>query len=504
MILHVAVLSILAVALFCLFVAAMQKRSIYSSVFFPFVFLSMLIAVLGYLFEVFTTNLNSGYACVILKYFGTPYIAPSALLTLMDYYKRRPKLPVVILIYLPAVVMTFLVATWPLNGIYYSGISLYTGGYFTQIQIKPTTIYYVMLLYIYFILIFTFAFSFYHVYKNKSKRKKTLIILLGMMFPFLHNAFYVLGFTPDNLDIAPYFYFGTVLVLGYSMFRLDAIDILPQARELFLENMDDALVVINNMQQYIYANNVAKNLYPVLQHAAGDEPLNSLLPELNSLVNNEADHELEFNVPDGAILYYRLTQKLISHRNKTVGYCLMLHNITNDKNRIQQLKKQAEYDGLTQVYNHVTFSELAKESMVLADTEQHNCCFFMIDIDFFKKINDTYGHPFGDLILQNTVSSIKKVLRRNDLMGRLGGEEFGIFMTNIAEPVAFTLAEKIRVAVRDSGVANNGEIIHVTISIGLALFNPSQPFDTLMERADTALYQAKSNGRNRVEVWKEA
>ena len=139
MILHVGILSVLAIALFCLFVAALQNRSIYSSIFFPFVFLSMMIAVLGYLFEVFVTNIHSGYACVILKYFGTPYIAPSALLTLMDYNKRKPKLPITVLIFLPAVLMTFFVATWPLNGIYYDGISLFTDGFLTQVKIEPTS-----------------------------------------------------------------------------------------------------------------------------------------------------------------------------------------------------------------------------------------------------------------------------------------------------------------------------------------------------------------------------
>ena len=503
MIFHVTVLGILAVLLFCLFVAALQNRSIYSSVFFSFVFLSMMIAVFGYIFEVFVTNINSGYACVIVKYFGSPYIAPSALLTLMDYHKRRPRLPVVVLILLPAVAMTFLVATWPLNGIYYDSISLFTGGFFTQIRIKPAPVYYVMISYTYLVVVLMCIFGIYHGYKNKSKRKKTVIILLGMLFPFLYNAFYVLGLTPDRLDIAPYFYFGTVLVLGYSILRLDAIDILPQAKEIFLDDMDDALIVVNNRQQYIYANIVAKKIYPVLLQAGGDEPLETLLPMLDINVKNETDLEMEFNVPGEAVLCYRMTKKLISHKARTVGHCIMLHDITNDKNRMQQLKEQAEYDGLTQVYNHVTFYELAKETMTLAAAEQQNCCFFMIDIDFFKSINDTYGHHFGDLILKNTIAAIKKVLRGSDLLGRLGGEEFGVLTIHMTESAAFTLAEKIRVAVSDSGVANNDETVFVTVSIGVALFDSSQPFDTLMEHADMALYQAKNNGRNRVEIWKQ-
>ena len=502
MVFHVTVLCTLAVSLFCLFAAALQNRSIYSSVFFSFVFLSMMIAVFGYLFEVFVTDISSGYACVIVKYFGTPYIAPSALLTLMDYHKRRPRLPVVILIFLPAVTMTFLVATWPLNGIYYNSVSLFTSGFFTQIRVVPKPTYYVMISYIYSVIIFACIFGIYHGYKNKSKRKKTIIILLGMLFPFLYNAFYVLGFTPDRLDIAPYFYFGTVLVLGYSIFRLDAIDILPQAKELFLKNMDDALIVINSKQQYIYANNIAKNLYPVLLHACEDVPINTLLPVLDTSLKNKTDREIEFNTPNGAVLYYRLTQKHISRKDKTVGYCIMLHDITNDKNRMRQLKKQAEYDGLTQIYNHVTFYELAKESMFLAAGEQQHCCLYMLDIDFFKKINDTYGHPFGDLILKNTVATIKNVLRSSDMLGRLGGEEFGIFTTHMTELSALALAEKIRTAISDSGVAYKDETVHVTASIGMVLFDSSQQFDTLIEHADMALYQAKSKGRNRVEIWK--
>jgi len=480
-----------------------RKKSVYSSIFFPIVFLAIAIYVLGFVFEAFAYNIAQGYASMIVKYCGLPYLPPLVLLTMLDYYRHRPKLPVVALLFLPPAVNTILVASWHINSIYFETVNLVSTVYFTQLIVQPAPIHYVFLVYDYILYTLILLYAIRYGLPSPVKRHNTIVLIFSMALPVLFYITYMLELTPSQLDFTPYSMILTLSVLAYAIFRLDTIDILPQAKEIFLDNMDDALVVINRKRRLIYANNSAKELFPILQGADDEELLSDLLPGLHESMKLDDDFELELPGESGKDSYYNFSQKHISHNTKTVGYCLILRDVTEDRNKMKKLQAEAEYDGLTEIYNHSTFNDLARKSMIIAEAEQTNSCMFYIDLDHFKKINDTYGHMCGDLVLQNVVEAIKEKLRRSDLFGRLGGEEFGVFFTNIPLESAWILAEKIRQSVGESAITYQGKKVSVTISIGIAISEPDQDltYVALREQADSALYIAKNNGRNRVEIF---
>ena len=124
----------------------------------------------------------------------------------------------------------------------------------------------------------------------------------------------------------------------------------------------------------------------------------------------------------------------------------------------------------------------------------------MLDIDHFKKVNDTRGHACGDAALHGLASTLEHNLRRHDLIGRLGGEEFAVFLPDTALGQAMQLAERLRMQVAITAMAAPGEPepIRITISIGLAMLSGQESLESLLARADDALYQAKREGRNRV------
>nr|WP_253692776.1 MULTISPECIES: diguanylate cyclase DgcA [unclassified Treponema] len=123
----------------------------------------------------------------------------------------------------------------------------------------------------------------------------------------------------------------------------------------------------------------------------------------------------------------------------------------------------------------------------------------MIDIDFFKKINDTYGHAAGDSVLEETARIIKSCTRCADTAARYGGEEFVVMLNNTPANDALTIAERIRKSVEDKVVLYDGKQVKVTISIGVSSYNfDLEPAKSLVDRADKALYESKQNGRNRV------
>jgi diguanylate cyclase (GGDEF) domain len=134
------------------------------------------------------------------------------------------------------------------------------------------------------------------------------------------------------------------------------------------------------------------------------------------------------------------------------------------------------------------------------------CCGLMVDIDHFKNVNDTFGHPVGDRVLIHVSGIIAASIRESDMLARFGGEEFVVLAPNAGLNEAIILAERIRTAIANSSIAVGQEHIIVTVSIGVAAYDMepeygSNVLEDMIEKADKALYRAKQNGRNRVETW---
>lgn len=156
-------------------------------------------------------------------------------------------------------------------------------------------------------------------------------------------------------------------------------------------------------------------------------------------------------------------------------------------------------DELTRVRNRRSMLRRLDEECERSDRLGAPLSILLIDIDHFKKINDTFGHPFGDLVLRRVASQMKAGLRGYDILGRIGGEEFMIISPGVPLEDAVLLAERIRAQVEEMKVVDGNRECPVTISIGLATFSRGVTTpDLLMRRADEALYRAKGEGRNRV------
>jgi two-component system cell cycle response regulator len=164
-------------------------------------------------------------------------------------------------------------------------------------------------------------------------------------------------------------------------------------------------------------------------------------------------------------------------------------------------------DSLTGVYNRRYMATHLPSVMKQAADAAKPLALFMIDIDHFKRVNDTYGHPAGDEVLRAVARRIADTVRQIDTVARMGGEEFVAVMPDARADIAVRIAERLRQAVAEDAVADArapGGRIAVTISIGVALAHPGDTADTLIQRADAALYRAKQSGRNRVETEEEA
>ena len=166
----------------------------------------------------------------------------------------------------------------------------------------------------------------------------------------------------------------------------------------------------------------------------------------------------------------------------------------------QELERLTRVDGLTGVLNRNTFVELTQRELARARRQGTATTLLLLDLDHFKRVNDSWGHPCGDAVLRHMASLCSSSLRSTDLVGRLGGEEFIILLPGTSIEAGRRIAEKLRQQIQNTPVDFQGIQVQVTVSIGLAGNTPQQKqdFEILYSEADKALYLAKEWGRNRV------
>jgi len=169
-----------------------------------------------------------------------------------------------------------------------------------------------------------------------------------------------------------------------------------------------------------------------------------------------------------------------------------------------ELRQQAIHDPLTGLYNRRYLKDALKRDIARAEREQQMVSIIIMDIDFFKSINDSYGHAAGDLLLQRFAELIKSLCRDADFVCRYGGEEFIVIMPGASLAISQGRAELIRTKFEALHVPYENHLLHATVSLGIATYpQHSLHSDDLLILADRALYHAKEEGRNRAVAYQD-
>ena len=165
----------------------------------------------------------------------------------------------------------------------------------------------------------------------------------------------------------------------------------------------------------------------------------------------------------------------------------------------KELRSHAEQDSLTNLFNRRFFLKLLHKSKSLAARTHKPLSLLVLDIDHFKSINDKFGHLAGDEVLIHFAKSVQKILRAEDVMGRIGGEEFAIFLPNTDGNSAVLFAERLRKTLENEAARTSKGNIQYTVSIGVKLVSNETAIEQALDEADLVMYEAKKKGRNRVE-----
>lgn len=162
-----------------------------------------------------------------------------------------------------------------------------------------------------------------------------------------------------------------------------------------------------------------------------------------------------------------------------------------------QALRSSYTDPLTGALNRSTLDSVFQKEVSLSKRHHSNLSLFILDVDFFKVINDTYGHAAGDMALKSITHCIHETVRESDHVFRMGGEEFAVLLNSTDSVGAEILAERLRKAAQALPIKHAGHEFNLTVSIGIAQYSEGDTLDNLMEEADKALYQAKNTGRNK-------
>ncbi len=191
---------------------------------------------------------------------------------------------------------------------------------------------------------------------------------------------------------------------------------------------------------------------------------------------------------------------ITSYNTNGFHYVLTFTDITDLHKQADILKYQAYHDSLTKLYNRQKFNEILTFELNRSIRYGHSFTLAMFDIDFFKNINDTYGHDIGDEVLINLSNTVKHMLRETDVIARWGGEEFMILFPETLLEDGKRIIEKVRETVAQQQLSSSISD-KITCSFGVTQYKEKDTFNTLLKRVDIALYQAKNDGRNKVVVY---
>ncbi|MFT5875234.1 MAG: diguanylate cyclase (GGDEF)-like protein [Clostridium sp.] len=332
-----------------------------------------------------------------------------------------------------------------------------------------------------------------------------------------------------------------IILIGVATLKLDMFNIVPIALQTVVDHISDGFIVINENREIIDFNKAAQLCFGGERGIRRSQDFKKFMDslEIENLDTNKLLDYIQMSLKKkdsisfdtfmnfesriqyfiievtpmfnknkyiGTIVLYRNTTNYIENLQMIKEYQLLLENnlkkVTNDKQELLIksviMEKMSKTDALTDMYNHITFQEYFDTLIRQVSISDNSLQLAIFDIDDFKKINDTFGHSVGDIILKRISSKIKTMVTIDDISARYGGEEFAVILTNKTMDQSLILLESIRKAIQNEiHIELNS---NVTVSVGVHEYYKGEPKEEVFNKADEALYEAKNNGKNTIVV----
>ncbi|MFT5236346.1 MAG: diguanylate cyclase (GGDEF)-like protein/PAS domain S-box-containing protein, partial [Shewanella sp.] len=293
--------------------------------------------------------------------------------------------------------------------------------------------------------------------------------------------------------------------------RLDQIKRTQKQLQGLINAAPTGILITDESKKLVMVNEyICQKFSLSSEELLGQDPLSFIAKEYRLKYLSEIQKHINY---DDTILDSRLDLTMLLPCNETMEVemafstlqfedkKLVITAITDisERKRLEaQLRILASTDPLTGAYNRRSFNEESHRAMSSCSRQQKIFSILLLDLDLFKRINDNYGHTAGDKVLIATVKAINACIREADILGRYGGEEFVIALPDADKHKAKEVANRIRLYIENMEINTEGHSIKITASIGIVTGNDSSNLEKLINQADSYLYYAKDNGRNKV------
>lgn len=468
------------------------------------------IAVCFYMFG-YTIELNSSSIPQIMfwntvEYVGIPFVSAlwlSVVLMYTGHFYRYKKL-LFALIYVVPFISMILRFTNEYHYLYFASVSFISeyGKVLLVKKIGPWM--YVQLVHSMFMIFVTLGLLIHDFIKNKEKRIGKISLMVAASFFAVAGLILLIikpfGFIIDYMALClP----AACLMVIVTIIRYDFLATKSMARNKAFEASRDAILLINRQNKIIDYNKSAKQLFGKININISDGYIDALFKRAPDLIKNLYDIKttvIKLNINEKE-RYYEISTKSIDNSNASHGWIKTIRDITETYDLNESLKRQAMIDELSGLSNRRAFMQNGKKLLEEADKNGISVYLLMMDLDYFKRVNDQYGHLVGDQVIQNFANILKESFDSKSLIARLGGEEFGVLLTGGGD---MEIKQKVDLVLRNVEQYQHiylNKKFHVTVSIGVVKKSYStQTLDSLMRLADKALYKSKDNGRNRATV----
>lgn len=478
---------------------AIAKRRAANSPYFAFLALCNALFTVGYLFEVTAPDFGAALVACRVQYLGLPFLGVLFYLFTRDYRGRPLRIwwrGAALLVF--PVVALILAAAWPKATLYYQSLSFSDIG-IPHLVVVPGVFYYLQIAYTaFFALLGLFGVVRHLTSQDTAGRRKAAALLALLLLPVVAETMYMFHIT--SFDYTSSALTVSVTVLGVYLAWFQLIEAAPAARERVLENIGDGYVFLDTAGRYLDSNAAARSYYPTLSDAKPGTPIAQIQDFPLEMLSGE-DTTAEYTVGTGSeATYIRASRTAVQADGKVLGTSILLYDVTETHRLLAELNEMATQDALTGLLNRGTFFKYATRDFELAMRNHQNAAVLMMDIDFFKQVNDQYGHLVGDQVLISIADILRGRLRRTDIIGRYGGEEICVWLPGASLEGAQIIAEVIRRTIEQKTFQTKKTPFQITISIGVAplAHDRHECVEDMIQDADTALYQAKATGRNKV------
>lgn len=464
--------------------------------------LASAIYVFGYSFELRAQTLEQIEFFLKLEYFGLSFVPYFwFILAYRFHFNKYPSFKVSIVAFIIPFITLFLTATNEYHNLYYATITTvkHDGQILADLTRGPW--YYIFVIYSYLLLVIGII-SFFRAWRNSSYITKapSFWMLFGAVSLGLISLCYIFGLFPEGIDFTAFGFLVVAVAYYVALFRCNLLEIEEIFRGIVFSEINEGIIVVDDENRLVDYNNAGQEMFKWLNSSSIGRNVFDFEEAKKILKSNPDNYEVEI-IRGGQEKHVYVKKTDIKESGNRIGYVYIFQDITKQKEMIDQLNYMAYNDALTGINNRRKFMEEAEKELSRSKRYGRYTSALMIDIDYFKGINDRYGHHAGDKVIVDIVQMCKSRLRETDLIGRYGGEEFAVLLLETGAENAVAVAEGIRARVADSEIVVRDSVINVTVSVGVATachLDEDLTLEKLVDNADKALYSAKNSGRNRV------